>query len=138
MFFRFSGPKIGGALMKTFSKGSFSGFVPKNGPPGGGTFYQISPDVALTTCMQLLLEMTPAIGQCQQHSWLKLQNNSEVCMIQKPVQYLGCRKFKEHSNAQMLLPCPHIRQIDSNALMTSALSVNQKHVTGLQKGSNVK
>ena len=58
-------------------------------------------------------------------------------MMQSPVQCLGCRKCEEHSNAQMLLPCPHIRQIDSNALMTSALSVNQKHVTALQKGSNV-
>ena len=29
-------------------------FFPKNGPPGGGgAFYQISPDVALTTCIQL-------------------------------------------------------------------------------------
>ena len=58
-------------------------------------------------------------------------------MIQSPVQCLGCRKCEEHSNAQMLLPGPRIRQIDSNALMTSAPSVNQKHVTGLQKGSNV-
>ena len=58
-------------------------------------------------------------------------------MIQSPVQCLGCRKSEEHSNVQMLLPSPRIRQIDSNALMTSAPSVNQKHVTGLQKGSNV-
>ena len=54
-------------------------------------------------------------------------------MIQSPVQCLGCRKSEEHSNAQMLVPCPRIGQIDSNALMTSALSVNQKHVTGPKK-----
>ena len=35
--------------------------IPKNGPPGGGAFYQISAEVAQTTCIQLLLEMTPAI-----------------------------------------------------------------------------
>ena len=27
-------------------------------------------------------------------------------MIQGPVQCLGCKKYEEHSNAQMLLPCP--------------------------------
>ena len=58
-------------------------------------------------------------------------------MIQSPVQCHGCRTCEEHSNAQMLLPCPRIRQIDSNPLMTSAPSVNQQHVTGLKKGSNV-
>ena len=58
--FRFSAPKIGGVLVKTFSKGSFTRFFQKIAS-GGGAFYQISPDVALTTCMQLLLEMTPAI-----------------------------------------------------------------------------
>ena len=49
-----------GVLTKTFSKGSFTCFFQKMAPVGGGV-YQISPDVALTTCMQLLLEMTPAI-----------------------------------------------------------------------------
>ena len=132
MFFGSSAPIIGRALTNTFSKGSFTRLFQKM-DPGGGAFYQISPDVALTTCMQLLREMTPAICQYQQHSWLKLQNNSEVCMIQSPVQCLGCRKCEENSVAQMLLPYPRIRQIDSNALMTSAPSVNQKYVTGLQK-----
>ena len=61
MFLGFSAPKIGGVLMKTFSKGSSTRFFKKNGPRGGGAFYKISTDVALTTCMQLLLEMTPAI-----------------------------------------------------------------------------
>ena len=37
--------------MKTFSKGSFTRFFQKMAP-GGGAFYQISPDVALTTCIQ--------------------------------------------------------------------------------------
>ena len=50
--FQFSAPKIGGVLAKAFSKGSFTRFFPKNAPPGGG-FYQISPDLALTTCIQL-------------------------------------------------------------------------------------
>ena len=27
-------------------------------------------------------------------------------MIQGPAQCLGCKKYEEHSNAQMLLPCP--------------------------------
>ena len=44
--FGFSAPKIGGAPPKTFSKGSFTRFFPKK-TPGGGAFYQISPDVAL-------------------------------------------------------------------------------------------
>ena len=51
MFFRFSAPKIGGVLMKTFSKPSFTHF-PQKWPPGGGV-YQISQDVALTTCIHL-------------------------------------------------------------------------------------
>ena len=33
-------------------------FFAKNGPPGGGGFYQISPDVALTTCIQLYSKHT--------------------------------------------------------------------------------
>ena len=52
MFFGFSAPKIEGVLMKTFSKGSFTPLVKKTAP-GGGAFYQIPPDVALTTCIQL-------------------------------------------------------------------------------------
>ena len=51
MFFEFNAPKIGGVLTKTFSKGSFTRFFQKMAPRGGGAFYQISPDVALTTCM---------------------------------------------------------------------------------------
>ena len=34
--FGFSAPKIGGVLMKTFSKGSFTRFFQKMAPPGGG------------------------------------------------------------------------------------------------------
>ena len=52
MCFGFSAPKIGRVLMKTFPKPSFTHSVQKNGPGGGGV-YQISPDVALTTCIQL-------------------------------------------------------------------------------------
>ena len=44
--------------MKTFLKGSFTRFFPKNGPGGGGAFYQILPDVALTTCIQLYSKCT--------------------------------------------------------------------------------
>ena len=36
MFFGFSAPKIGGVLMKTFSKGSFTRFFQKMAPGGGG------------------------------------------------------------------------------------------------------
>ena len=50
MFFGFSAPKIGGVLMKTFSKGSLTRFFKKMAP-GGGAFYQIPPDVALTACI---------------------------------------------------------------------------------------
>ena len=35
MFFGFSAPKIGGVLIKTFSKPSFTHFFKKNGPRGG-------------------------------------------------------------------------------------------------------
>ena len=52
LFLRFSAPKMGGILIKTFSKGSVTRFLKKSGPRGGA-FYQISPDVALTTCIQL-------------------------------------------------------------------------------------
>ena len=61
MFFGFSTPKIRGGPHKNIFKRLIYPFFPKNGPRGGGAFYQISPDVALTTCMQLLLEMTLAI-----------------------------------------------------------------------------
>ena len=60
MFLGFSAPRIGGVLTKALSKGSSTRFSQEMAP-GWGAFYQISPDVALTTCMQLLLEMTPAI-----------------------------------------------------------------------------
>ena len=56
MFFGFNAPKIGGVLMKTFSKPSFTHFFQK-WPPGGGG-YQISPDVALTTCIHLWSKST--------------------------------------------------------------------------------
>ena len=36
MFFRFSALKIGGVLMRTFSKGSFTSCFQKSGPRGGG------------------------------------------------------------------------------------------------------
>ena len=58
--FGFSTPKKQTVLMKTFLKGSFARFFPKKRRPGG-PFYHISPGVARTTCIQLLLEMTPAI-----------------------------------------------------------------------------
>ena len=57
MFFGFSVPKIRGGLTKTFSKGSFTRFFAKIAP-GGGAFYQISADVALTTCIQLYSKRT--------------------------------------------------------------------------------
>ena len=57
MCFGFSAPKIGGVLIKTFSKGSFTRFFQKMAP-GGGAFYQVSPDVALTTCIQLYSKST--------------------------------------------------------------------------------
>ena len=57
MFFGFRAPKIGGVLMKTFSKPSFTHFFKKKWPPGGGV-YQISPDVALTTCIHLYSKST--------------------------------------------------------------------------------
>ena len=53
MFFEFSLPKIGGVLAETFSKGSFTLFFSQKMAPRGGAFYQISPNVALTTCIQL-------------------------------------------------------------------------------------
>ena len=53
MFFGFSAPIIGGVLIKTFSKPSFTHFFSKKWPQGGGGVYQISPDVALTTCIHL-------------------------------------------------------------------------------------
>ena len=40
MFFRCSAPRTGGVLMNTLSKGSFTRFVPKNGPRGGGRFFR--------------------------------------------------------------------------------------------------
>ena len=39
MFFRFSGPKIGGVLVKRFSKPSFTHWFQKMPPPGGGLPY---------------------------------------------------------------------------------------------------
>ena len=38
MFFGFSAPKIGGVLMKTLLKGSFTRFFQKLAPGGGGRF----------------------------------------------------------------------------------------------------
>ena len=58
MFFGFSAPEIGEVLMKTFSKGSFTRFFQKMAPGGGGGIYQISPDVALTTCLQIYSKST--------------------------------------------------------------------------------
>ena len=43
--------------MKTFSKGSFTRFFQRMAPGGGG-IYQISPDVALTTCIQMYSKRT--------------------------------------------------------------------------------
>ena len=58
MFFVLSAPKIWGVLMKTFPKGSFTRFFQKMAPGGGGAFYQISPHVALTTCIQIYSKST--------------------------------------------------------------------------------
>ena len=45
--------------MKTFSKGSSTRLFSKKWPRGGGgAFYQISPDVALTTCIDLYSDRT--------------------------------------------------------------------------------
>ena len=43
MFFGFSAPEIGGVLMKTFSKPSFTHFFQRMAPPGGGLtrFHQL-------------------------------------------------------------------------------------------------
>ena len=57
MYFGFSAPKIGGVLTKRLLKGSFTRFLQKMAP-GGGAFYQISPDVALTTCIQIYSKRT--------------------------------------------------------------------------------
>ena len=56
MCFGISAPKIGGVLMKTVSKPSFTHFFQKMAPRGGG--YQISPAVALTTCIHLYSKST--------------------------------------------------------------------------------
>ena len=58
MCFGFSAAKLGGVLMKTFPKGSFTRFFEKMAPRGG-SFYQISPDVALTSCIQLYSKHSP-------------------------------------------------------------------------------
>ena len=58
MFPGFSAPKIGGVLVKKISEGSFTRFFKQKCPPGGGAFYQIPPDVALTTCIQLCSKNT--------------------------------------------------------------------------------
>ena len=57
MFFESSAPTIGQVPMETFSKPSFTHFFQKMAPRGGGV-YQISPDVALTTCIHLYSEST--------------------------------------------------------------------------------
>ena len=57
MFFGFRAPTIGGVLMKTFSKPSFTHCFERIAPGGGGV-YQISPDVALTTCIHLYSKST--------------------------------------------------------------------------------
>ena len=58
MFFGFSAPKVGGVHMKTFSKPSFTHFFQRMAPPRGGGVYQISLDVALTTCIHLYSKST--------------------------------------------------------------------------------
>ena len=59
MFFGFSAPKLGGVLVKTFSKPSFNHSFQKMAPRGGA--YQISPDVALTTCIHLYSKSTHVV-----------------------------------------------------------------------------
>ena len=44
--------------MKTVLKGSFTRVFQKMAAGGGGAFYQISPDVALTTCIQIYSKCT--------------------------------------------------------------------------------
>ena len=61
MFSGFSAPKKRGGSQENIFKRVIYPFFPKSAPQGGGAFYQISPDVSLTTCIQLLLETTPAI-----------------------------------------------------------------------------
>ena len=60
-FFWFKRPQNRGGPHENIFKRLIYPFFTNNGPRGGGAFYQISPDVALTTCMQRLLELTPAI-----------------------------------------------------------------------------
>ena len=83
MFFGFSAPKKWGVHMKTFSKGSFIRFFPKNGPGGGGAFYQISSDVALTTY--------PKTGQ-NSGFWSLLEKGR---VRGSPPPYFGCAESKE-------------------------------------------
>ena len=61
MLLGFSAPKKRGGPHENIFKRLIYLFFPKKMAPGAGAFYKISPYVALTTCMQLLLEMTPAI-----------------------------------------------------------------------------
>ena len=57
MFFGFSAPKIGRVLIENISKTLIYPFFLKKMAPGGGG-YQISPDVALTTCIHLYSKST--------------------------------------------------------------------------------
>ena len=54
--FRIQRPQNMGGPGENFFKRLIYPFFARNGPPGGGAFYQISPDVALTTCIQLYSE----------------------------------------------------------------------------------
>ena len=56
-FFGFSALKIGGGPHEDIFKRLIYPFLPKN-CPGGGAFYQISRDVAITTCIQLYSNCT--------------------------------------------------------------------------------
>ena len=58
--------------MKTFSKGSPTGLLKKMAP-GGGTLYQIPPDVALTICIQIYSKGTQkAICGLRKHGfWIQ-------------------------------------------------------------------
>ena len=52
MFSELSGPKIGGGRHENIFKRLIYAFFSNNAPPGGGAFYQILTDVAITTCLQ--------------------------------------------------------------------------------------
>ena len=49
-------------------------------------------------------------------------------MIQGPVQCLGLKKYEEHSNAQMLLPCPANKQAGEAQYRTFSVNFGKVNV----------